>query len=229
MGRESIPKPAPDRTKEIRRSSMPETKQASQTIAFQGVPGAYSDLACREAYPEMATLFCPSFEDVLDAVNGGQTALAMIPTENSVAGRVAEIHHLLPHTELHIIAEYYRRVNHQLLALKGATLEGLKTIHSHVHALSQCRKLIRELGLEAVICADTAGAAAEVAESGDKTQAAIASSLAGEIYGLETLRSNIEDAEHNTTRFLVLAREPFDPTAGKLHDRRYIHPGPVLC
>jgi prephenate dehydratase len=194
---------------------MPKTKQASQTIAFQGVPGAYSDLACREAYPKMATLFCPSFEDVLDAVNGGQAALAMIPAENSVAGRVAEIHHLLPHTELHIIAEYYRRVNHQLLALKGATIEGLKTIHSHIHALSQCRELIRELGLEAVVCADTAGAATEVAEGDDKTQAAIASSLAGEIYGLEALRSNIEDAEHNTTRFLVLAREPFDPDPAK--------------
>jgi len=194
---------------------MPEIKQASQIIAFQGVPGAYSDLACREAYPEMTTLYYPSFEDVLDSVNGGQTALAMIPAENSVAGRVAEIHHLLPHTKLHIIAEHFQRVNHQLLALKEATIEGLKTIHSHVHALSQCRKLIRELGLEAVVCADTAGAAAEVAEGGDKTQAAIASFLAGEIYGLETLRSNIEDAEHNTTRFLVLAREPFDPDPAK--------------
>jgi prephenate dehydratase len=194
---------------------MPEIKQASQIIAFQGVPGAYSDLACREAYPEMTTLYYPSFEDVLDSVNGGQTALAMIPAENSVAGRVAEIHHLLPHTKLHIIAEHFQRVNHQLLALKEATIEGLKTIHSHVHALSQCRKLIRELGLEAVVCADTAGAAAEVAEGGDKTQAAIASFLAGEIYGLEALRSNIEDAEHNTTRFLVLAREPFDPDPAK--------------
>ena len=190
---------------------MPETKQAAQTIAFQGVPGAYSDLACREAYPEMTTLFCPSFEDVLDAVNGGQAALAMIPAENSVAGRVAEIHRLLPHTELHIIAEHFQRVNHQLLTLKGATTEGLKTIHSHVHALSQCRKLIRELSLEAVVCADTAGAAAEVAEGGDKTQAAIASFLAGEIYGLEALRSNIEDAEHNTTRFLIMARDAIVP------------------
>ncbi len=194
---------------------MPETKQASQTIAFQGLPGAYSDLACREIYPEMSTLFYPSFEDALDAVNEDQAALTMIPAENSVAGRVAEIHHLLPHTELHIIAEHFQRVNHQLLAPKGATIEGLKTIHSHMHALSQCRKLIRELGLEAVVCADTAAAAAEVAGAGDTTQAAIASSLAGEIYGLEMLRSNIEDAEHNTTRFFVLARAPFDPEPAK--------------
>ena len=194
---------------------MLEKKQASQTIAFQGVPGAYSDLACREVYSDMATLFFSSFEGVLDAVSEGQAAMAMIPAENSVAGRVAEIHHLLPHTELYIIAEHFQRVNHQLLAPKGATIEGLKTVHSHMHALAQCRKLISKLGLEAVVRADTAGAAAAVAEGDDKTQAAIASSLASEIYGLEVLRSNIEDAKHNTTRFLVLAHKPFDPDPAK--------------
>jgi prephenate dehydratase len=132
----------------------------------------------------------------------------MIPIENSVAGRVADIHHLMPGSDLHIIAEHFERVNHHLLAPKGATLAGLKTVRSHVHALSQCRNLIRELGLKAVVAADTAGAAAEVAERGDPTVAAIASELAGAIYGLVSLRQNIEDAEHNTTRFVVMAREP---------------------
>jgi prephenate dehydratase len=132
----------------------------------------------------------------------------MLPIENSVAGRVADIHHLLPQSGLHIIGEHFERVNHHLLALPGATLDGVRSVRSHVHALSQCRKLIRELGLKAVVAADTAGAAAEVAERGDPTVAAIASELAGRIYGLASLRENIEDEEHNTTRFLVMAREP---------------------
>ncbi|MEE9140358.1 MAG: prephenate dehydratase [Alphaproteobacteria bacterium] len=194
---------------------MPGNSDPSRTIAFQGMAGAYSDLACRSVYPDMQTLPCPSFEDVFTVVEEGSAALAMIPIENSVAGRVAEIHQLLPHTKLRIVAEHFQRVNHHLLALPDARIEDLEAVHSHVHALSQCRSLIRELGLEPVVHADTGGAAADVAARGDKHVAAIASGLAGDIYGLVTLRSNIEDAEHNTTRFLVLAREPVDPDPEK--------------
>jgi prephenate dehydratase len=189
-------------------------KNPASLIAFQGAPGAYSDLACREVFPKLATLPCAGFEDAIAAVRRGRARLAMLPIENSVAGRVADIHHLMPHSGLHIIAEHFQRVNHHLLAPKGATLKSLKTVRSHVHALSQCRVLIRKLGLKAIVAADTAGAAAEVAERGDPSEAAIASALAGEIYGLVSLRRNIEDAEHNTTRFLVMAREPKRPKPG---------------
>lgn len=187
---------------------MPESKT---TIAFQGVPGAYSDLACRDAYPEMATLACRTFEDAFQAIRDGAAALAMIPIENSVAGRVADIHHLLPESNLHIVAEHFQRVNHHLLGVKGAKVADLTHVHSHIHALNQCRELIRELGLEPVEHVDTAGAAADVARTNDKTQAAIASELAAEVDGLVSLKANIEDAEHNTTRFVVMARDPRDP------------------
>ncbi|HEV2546667.1 MAG TPA: prephenate dehydratase [Stellaceae bacterium] len=187
---------------------MSASPDPTKLIAFQGAPGAYSDLACREVFPALTTLPCDGFEDAIAAVREGRAALAMLPVENSVAGRVADIHHLLPESGLHIIGEHFQRVNHHLLAPKGARLEGLKLVRSHVHALSQCRALIRALGVKAVVAVDTAGAAAEVAERGDPTEAAIASKLAGEIYGLVSLKENIEDAEHNTTRFLVMAREP---------------------
>ena len=177
-------------------------------IAFQGAPGAYSDLACREVHPELETLACETFEDTFAAVQERRAALAMLPIENSVAGRVADIHHLMPQSGLAIIGEHFQRVSHDLLALPGATLEGLKTVRSHVHALSQCRAFIRKHGLAPQVAADTAGAAAEISLRQDKTVAAIASALAGEIYGLQSLAQNIEDEEHNTTRFLVMAREP---------------------
>jgi prephenate dehydratase len=185
-----------------------------QTIAFQGAPGAYSDLACRRVFPEMVTLPCAQFEDAFAAVRDCRARLAMIPIENSVAGRVADIHHLMPDAELHIIGEHFERVNHHLLAVPGATIETLRTVRSHVHALSQCRKLIRALGLEPVVAADTAGAAAEIARRSDPTVAAIASELAGQIYGLVSLKENIEDAEHNTTRFLIMSRDPECPARG---------------
>jgi len=181
------------------------------TIAFQGEPGAYSDLACRAVRPEMVTLPCKSFEDAFASVSDGDAALAMIPIENSVAGRVADIHHLLPKSELHIIGEHYQRVNHHLLGLPGARLDQLTHVHSHIHALNQCRGLIRELKLQPVVRLDTAGAAAEIAAKGDKTQCVIASELSGEVYGLISLRANIEDAEHNTTRFLIMAKQPIVP------------------
>jgi prephenate dehydratase len=187
---------------------MSARKNPASLIAFQGAPGAYSDLACREVFPRLTTLPCAGFEDAMAAVRRGRARFAMLPIENSVAGRVADIHHLMPESGLHIVAEHFQRVRHHLLAPKGAKLADLKLVRSHVHALSQCRKLIRELGLKAVVAADTAGAAAEVAERGDRSEAAIASALAGKIYGLASLRANIEDAEHNTTRFLVMAREP---------------------
>ncbi|HYD66958.1 prephenate dehydratase [Azospirillum sp.] len=188
--------------------------QPHDLIAFQGLPGAYSDLSCRSVFPEMKTLPCATFEDAFAAVREGRAKLAMIPVENSVAGRVADNHQLLPEGGLHIIGEHFQRVNHQLLAPKGATLQTIKTVRSHIQALSQCRKLTRELGLEVIQHADTAGAAAEIAKLGDPRHAAIASELAAEIYGLDILKNNIEDAEHNTTRFLIMSREPKIPPAG---------------
>lgn len=186
---------------------------APAKIAFQGVLGAYSHLACREAVPDMAPMPCETFEAVFAAVESGAARLAMIPIENSVAGRVAEIHMILPHTGLRIRGEHFQRVNHQLLGVKGATIDGLKVVHSHVHALSQCRNFLRAHNLEARVHADTAGAAAEVAERGDPREGAIASVLAAEIYGLQILRNDIEDAAHNTTRFLIFGTEPADTTS----------------
>lgn len=191
------------------------TAAAQNTIAFQGVPGAYSNLACRAAFPGMEALPCASFEDMFASVHDGAARLAMVPIENSVAGRVADIHHLLPESGLHIIGEHFQRVNHQLLGLKGAKLGDIKTASSHIQALSQCRNNLRALGIKPVVHADTAGAAAEIATKGDKSMAAIASTLAAETYGLEILKGDMEDAEHNTTRFVVMAKEPIDPDPSK--------------
>ena len=188
-----------------------EPADPARTIAFQGAPGAYSDLACRRVFPDMATLPCSQFEDAFAALRDNRARLAMIPIENSVAGRVADIHHLMPDSGLHIIGEHFEPVNHHLLALPGTSLAQIRTVRSHVHALSQCRKMIRALGIEPIVAADTAGAAAEIAELGDPTVAAIASELAGRIYGLVSLKENIEDAEHNTTRFLIMSREALRP------------------
>jgi prephenate dehydratase len=184
------------------------------TIAFQGQPGAYSDLACRHVFPAMATLPCDAFEDAFAAVREGRAALAMMPIENSVAGRVADIHHLMPESGLYIIGEHFERVNHYLLGLPGAELDAIRSVRSHVHALGQCRNFIRAHRLTPVVAADTAGSAAEIKERGDMTIAAIASELAGRIYGLVSLAENIEDAEHNTTRFLIMSREPKWPPRG---------------
>jgi prephenate dehydratase len=188
-----------------------QVKHAARRIVFQGVLGAYSHLACRQVCPRFEAVPAESFEDAFAAVREGRAERAMIPIDNSIAGRVADIHHLMPQCGLQIIGEHFQRVNHHLLALPGARLQDIKTVHSHVHALNQCRRLLRELGLAPKIHADTAGAAAEVAEAGRADQAAIASRLAAEIYGLEILRADIEDAEHNTTRFVILAREAREP------------------
>jgi prephenate dehydratase len=176
-------------------------------VAFQGEPGANSHLAIREVYPDAEAMACATFEDAFAAIASGQADLGMIPIENSVAGRVADIHHLMPDSGLHIVAEHFMPVRHQLLAVKGATRADIKTVESHVHALGQCRKVIRQLGIRPIVAADTAGSAREISEVGDKTRAAIATRLAAEIYGLTILAEDVEDEAHNTTRFIVLARE----------------------
>lgn len=181
---------------------------AKQNIAYQGEPGANSHLACLDAFPRMRPLACPTFEDALAAVKGGDAKLAMIPIENSVAGRVADIHHLLPDSGLFIVGEHFERIRHQLLTLPGVKLKELKTVHSHTMALGQCRKAIAALKLRPVAEADTAGAARALSEARDPTRAAIASKLAAEVYGLSIARADIEDAYHNTTRFVVLAAKP---------------------
>lgn len=186
------------------------TDNPENTIAFQGVHGANSDLACRSVLPNMETLPCYSFEDAFAAVHKGRARFVMIPIDNSVAGRVADIHHLLPNSGLFIIGEHFQRIDHHLLAVPGAIESDITHIHSHVHALNQCRGLIRKLGARPVVHADTAGAAQMIAARGDKTQGAIASKLACEIYGLEHIRANIEDAMHNTTRFLIMSLNPED-------------------
>jgi prephenate dehydratase len=187
--------------------------RAAQRVAYQGEPGANSHLACREVFPDLEAAACATFEDALAAVKAGDARYAMIPIENSVAGRVADIHHLLPGAGLYIVGEHFLRVRHQLLAVPGATLQTVKKALSHTQALGQCRSALRKLGLKPVPEADTAGSARLVAESKDPTLAAIASSLAAEIYGLKILAHDIEDELHNTTRFLMLAGEPGDAKA----------------
>ncbi len=180
-------------------------------IAFQGVPGANSHIACQNCYPERPTLACDTFDDAFSAVIDGRAGLAMIPIENSLGGRVADIHHLLPASPLFITAEYFLQVEYDLVAPKGATLEGLREVRSHIQALAQCREQIKALGLDPVAHADTAGAAKDVAQLGDKSIGAVSPPLAAEIYGLEVLRKRFEDRIGNTTRFVILSRNRQDP------------------
>jgi len=179
----------------------------SKIIVFQGEIGAYSHLACQEFYPGMTPHPCTSFAEAFMAVNSGAAQYAMIPVENTVAGRVSDIYHLLPEGGLHIIGEKYLPIHHQLLAVNGATLEDIKTARSHPMALGQVRKRLSTMGIKPVVDTDTAGAAKEVALLGDKSVCAIASTVAGEIYGLNLLAADIEDEPHNTTRFLILAND----------------------
>ena len=176
-------------------------------IAYQGEAGANSHLACVNVYPDATPVPCASFEDALAAVASGDCGLGMIPIENSANGRVADIHHLMPSAGLHIIGEYFMPIHHQLMAVKGATLDTVKVVQSHVQALGQCRATLRKLGLTPVIGADTAGSAREIRDLGDPTRAAIASELAATEYGLEILARDLEDFSNNTTRFVVLSRE----------------------
>ncbi|QEH97465.1 prephenate dehydratase [Gluconobacter thailandicus] len=184
-------------------------------IAFQGQPGAYSDLACRQARPGWTTLPCPSFAAAIEAVHEGRADEALLACENSLAGRVPDIHSLLPDAGLHIVGEHFQRVEHCLLAVPGAEISDIRRLHTHPVALGQVRKLIRELNLEAVPEFDTAGAAEMVAKWGRKEDAAIASSLAGELNGLTVLRQNVEDAAHNTTRFYRVAPVPKFPDVSR--------------
>src|SRR5712672_3654686 len=176
-------------------------------IAFQGEPGANSHIAIAEAYPDAEPLPCPTFEDALAAISSGEADLGKIPIENSVAGRVAEIHHLLPASGLFIVGERFLPIRHQLMAPRGAKLTDIKSVVSHVHALGQCRRIIRKLGVKPIVAADTAGSARDITERGDKSAAAIASRLAADIYGLDILAEDVEDETHNTTSFVVLARD----------------------
>jgi prephenate dehydratase len=179
-------------------------------IAFQGRPGAYSDLACRTVYPSWRTVPCDTFETAIEAVRDGTADLAMLPCENSLAGRVPDIHSLLPDSGLFVVGEHFQRVEHCLLAPKGATLQTIRRAHSHAVALGQVRRLLKELNLQAVVEADTAGSAEQVAAWNNPEDCAIASSLAAELFGLQILRANVEDASHNTTRFYIMARARHD-------------------
>jgi len=174
-------------------------------IVFQGEPGANSHIACLEVYPDYEAVPCATFEDCFAALQNGTAELGMIPIENSVAGRVADIHHLMPTSGLHIIGEYFLPISHQLMAPAGATLDTVVNVHSHVQALGQCRQTIRGMGLTPIVAADTAGSARMVADLNNPTEAAIASRLAAEVYGLDILAEDIEDESHNTTRFLIMA------------------------
>jgi prephenate dehydratase len=183
-------------------------------IAFQGELGANSHIACRDVYPDYQAVPFQTFDEGFAALENSEVDLAMLPVENSTAGRVADIHHLLPQFKVHIIGEYFLPVRHQLLALPGATLEDITAAHSHPQALDQCRSALRTLGLTPVAELDTAGAARAIAEAGDRTQAALASTLAADVYGLQILRENIEDTDHNTTRFVILSTEDLRAAAG---------------
>ena len=176
-------------------------------IAFQGEPGANSHIAISEAYPSAEAVPCATFEDALAVISSGEADLGMIPIENSVAGRVADIHHLLPASGLFIVGEWFLPIRHQLMGLKGTKIADIKTVESHVHALGQCRRIIRQLGIQPIVAGDTAGSARIIAQRGDRSASAIASRLAAEIYGLDILAEDVEDEAHNTTRFVVLARE----------------------
>ncbi|HLM40294.1 MAG TPA: prephenate dehydratase [Microvirga sp.] len=187
----------------------------NKVISFQGEPGANSHIACSEARPDWQVLPCPTFEDAFAAVNEDQAGLAMIPIENSIAGRVADIHHLLPTSGLHIIGEHFLPIHFQLMALPEASLSAIRSVHSHVHALGQCRRIIRKLGLKAHVAGDTAGSAREVAEWKDPTRASLAPRMAAEIYGLRILAENVEDEAHNTTRFVILSKTPQWAPAGE--------------
>ena len=184
----------------------------ARSVAFQGEPGAYANLAAREALPHAMAVPRPTFEDAIAAVRAREADLAIIPVENSLHGRIADIHHLLPEAGLYIVGEHFHRVRHQLLGVKGATLDGIRTVFSQGPALGQCLKLIRERKLVAQHWHDTAGSARHIAELNDPSVAAIASSLAAEIYGLDVLKADVEDESHNMTRFLIMAPEPDDAT-----------------
>lgn len=181
------------------------------SIAFQGMAGSYSDLACRKVYPDLKTLPCVSFDSVFQAVMKKKADLAMIPVDNTIAGRVADVHHLIPNGDLYIIGEHFQLIRHCLLGLQSAVIDNLTDVRSHVHAIPQCRNFIRKLNLNIHICSDTAKGAADIKKLNDKSQAAIGSELAAKIYGLQILKKDIQNTGHNTTRFIILSRNNYIP------------------
>lgn len=183
-------------------------------MGFQGAQGANSEIATRETFPNMTPVPLDTFEDVFNALDKGEVDLAMIPIENTLAGRVADIHHLMPQHDTHIIAEHFLPIRFDLMALPGVKVGDIKAVYSHVHGLGQCRNIIREHGWKAEVGGDTAGSAKLVAERGDRTIAALAPPLAAEIYGLETLAEDVHDEDHNTTRFIILSKTPERPKSG---------------
>ncbi len=185
----------------------------AQKIAFQGELGAFSHAAANAVFPNDDVLPCVTFEDTIGAVQNGTADFAVVPIENSLYGRITDIHHLLPESGLYIVGEHYLRIRMSLLGVKGASLETIKSVQSLSVALGQCRKFIRNNNLRTVNAVDTAGSAREIAERNDPTAAAIASELAGDIYGLDVLAKDIEDADHNTTRFLVMSATPKEAPA----------------
>ncbi|MDX5358236.1 MAG: prephenate dehydratase [Rhodobacterales bacterium] len=177
-------------------------------IAFQGELGAYSHQACRQSRPEMDVLPCPTFEDVVEAVRSGAADLGMLAVENSTYGRVADVHSLLPNSDLHIIDEAFVRVHVNLLGIPGARLDQVREAHGHVVIIPQCASFLKTHGIRGVVSSDNAKAARECAEAGDPARGALASELAAEIYGLDVLARHIEDHDNNRTRFLVMSRTP---------------------
>src|SRR5471032_2207094 len=190
---------------------------SAKRVAFQGEAGAYANLAAREAIPHATAIPKPTFEDAIEAAKTGDTDLVIIPVENSLIGRIADIHRLLPESGLHIVGEHFLPIRHQLLGLKTANLSDIKNFYSQAPALAQCRNLIREMKPVIHNWYDTAGSAKHVADLGDKSAAAIASTLAGELYGLKVLKADVEDEHHNMTRFLIMSRQRDDaPPGGKV-------------
>jgi len=181
--------------------------QKAKRIAFQGEAGAYANLAARQSVPHAQAIPKPTFEEAIEAAKSGDTDLVIIPVENSLIGRIADIHHLLPDSGLHIVGEHFMPIRHQLLGLTDANLEDIRSVYSQAPALAQCRGLLRERKWAVHNWYDTAGSAKHVAELGDKSVAAVASSLAAEFYGLKVLKADIEDEHHNATRFLIMSRE----------------------
>lgn len=193
---------------------------ARKKIAYQGKPGAYSDIACRAAFPRHEPLSCSTFLDVFIALDKGEADLAMIPIDNSIAGRVADIHHLLPQYPFYTVAEHFLPIEHCLLGVKGSSLKTVRKVYSHTHALPQCAKLIRKMKWEPHVAGDTAGSAEKVAQMNDHSCAAIASSLCAKIYGLNVLKTNIADRPDNVTRFVALSKKPYARRKSK--DKDYV-------
>ena len=192
----------------------------TKRIAYQGVRGAYSEQASQSAYPDFTPVACETFQEAMWMAESGEADLAMIPLENSTAGRVEEIYRLIPRMKLHVIAEHFEPVTHCLLGTSEATIEGLESVASHPQALAQCHNNIQKLGLQAIAKLDTAGAAREIAARNDPARGAIASKLASEIYDLQILQEHFEDVQGNTTRFFVLSPEKFVPP--HIHGNPYI-------